>query len=84
MASFYPHRSQAFGWTFRGPLAASGTSCFMRDRDSDSEMVGIDGVGTVEKEQQTGGQDIPFGDEDVEDGDNVLERITDFVLTIMD
>ena len=38
----------------------------------------------MEKEQQTGGQDIPFGDKDIEDGNNVLERITDFVLTIMD
>jgi len=69
--------------TFTGPrgigtpavaLVRSGSK---GEEEPDSEMVGTG-------EEQIVGQDMTFGQEDLEDSEHVLEKITNFVLTITD
>ena len=59
------------------PAVALVRSDFEGEEDPDSEMVGTG-------EEPIVGQDMTFGQEDLEDSDHVLEKITDFVLTITD
>jgi hypothetical protein len=60
-------------------------SSFEGEQHPDRDLVGTGEVRMVDVDQQISGQDMTFRDEeDFEDGDQTLERITDFVLTITD